>query len=117
MKKKETILKNYLENVPQKLSINYNVDKDGIVTLEVENKGFANKLAQKLLKKPKISYIHLDEFGSFIWQKIDGQKTIQDIGEDVWKNFGDKANPLYGRLAKYFQILSSYGFVDFNKHI
>lgn len=117
MKNKETISKNYLENIPHKLCISYDVDKDGIVTLEVENKGFANKIAQKLLKKPKISYIHLDEFGSFVWNKIDGQKTIQDIGEDVRENFGDNANPLYERLAKYFQILSSYGFVDFNKHI
>ena len=33
-------------------------------------------MAQKLLKKPKISYIHLDERGSFIWLKIDGEKMV-----------------------------------------
>ena len=30
-------------------------------TLEIENKGIVNKICQKLFKKPKISYVHLDK--------------------------------------------------------
>ena len=45
---------------------------------------------------------------------IDGKKNIIELGEDVDKKFGEKANPLYERLAKYFQILDSYGFIKWN---
>lgn len=112
MKTKKIIPANYLDNIPVQICQRYNEDEEGIVTLEIENKGFANKLAQKLLKKPKISYIHLDNFGSFVWKNIDGGKSIYDIGKDIEREFGDEINPLYERLAKYFQILSSYGFVS-----
>ncbi len=109
MEKKTT--ENYLEKCPQKPEgMDWSV-LEGTVTLNIENKGVFNKIAQKLFKKPKISYIHLDEMGSFIWQNIDGKKTILDIADDVDDKFGEAAEPLYERLAKYFQILDSYGFV------
>lgn len=104
---------NYLERVPCRADIEWKCDENGIVTLEIENKGFFNKMAQKILKKPKITYIHLDETGSFVWPEIDGKRDIAAIGEVVEKKFGEKAQPLYERLAKYFQILESYGFVHF----
>ena len=84
------------------------------VTLEIENKGVWNTIFQKLLKKPRISYIHLDEIGSFVWPLIDGEKTITEIGKAVENRFGDKANPLYERLVKYFRILESYHFIYIN---
>ena len=110
--KKQTINENYLEKIPvisEKLS--YKVDDDGIVTLAQQNTGIMNRIAQKLFKKPKISYIHLDELGSFIWQLIDGKTSILDMGDPVKEHFGETAEPLYPRLAKYFSILESYGFV------
>ena len=112
MKKKTVISRNYLEKIPYRpLEINWKEDEKGIVTLEIENKGFMNKVAQKLFHKPKISYIHLDETGSFIWPLLDGEKSIMDLGHLVEEHFGEKAHPLYERLAKYFMILDSYGFV------
>lgn len=108
--KKES--ENYLEKIPYRADgINWNTDENGIVTLEIENKGIFNRIFQKLLKKPKISYVHLDEFGSFVWTLLDGEKNIIALGEAVSEKFGEKANPLYERLSKYFQILSSYGFI------
>ncbi len=112
MKKKTVITKNYLEKIPYRpLEINWKEDEKGIITLEIENRGFMNKVAQKLFHKPKISYIHLDEMGSFIWPLLDGEKSIMDIGPLVEEHFGEKSHPLYERLAKYFMILDSYGFV------
>lgn len=116
MKKKNIIPENYLERIPvRKEGIAWSADAGGLVTLEIENKGIANKIAQKLLKKPKISYIHLDETGSFVWPLIDGNKSILDIGSLVDGHFGEKAHPLYERLAKYFQILDSYNFITWSK--
>ena len=114
MKKKELITENYLERIPVRNSlISWTQADDGIVTLEIENTGFFNTLAQKLFKKPKISYVHLDKTGSFVWPLIDGNADILALGEAVKEEFGDEAEPLYERLAKFFQILSSYNFITF----
>ena len=109
--KKKVISENYLEKIPFRADLKWSADDNGKVTLEIENKGFFNRLAQKLFKKPKISYVHLDETGSFVWPLMDGEKNIIEIGKLVEEKFGEKANPLYERLATYFRILESYGFV------
>lgn len=114
MSKKKKISANYLEKIPERSQkLRWSTNEEGIVTLEIDNVGFFNKLAQKLLKKPPVSYIHLDKFGSFVWQLIDGEKNLLDMGESIREAFGDDAEPLYERLAKFFQILESYGFISF----
>ena len=111
--KKNELSKNYLERIPMRPEhIAWSVDEDGIVTLDIENKGFYNRIAQKCFKKPKVSHVHLDEMGSFIWPLIDGEKDIIALGTLVKEHFGEKAEPLYERLVKYFQILDSYSFVN-----
>lgn len=103
---------NFLEMTPvRNPEIHWTTDETGIVTLEIENKGVMKRITQKLLKKPKITYIHLDENGSFVWPLIDGEKTVMDIAKLVDEHFGEKAKPLYERLVKFFQILESYRFV------
>ena len=105
---------NYLERIPQrKEGLQWKTDEGGKVTLCIENKGFFNFLAQKLFKRPRISYVHLDENGSFVWPLIDGEKDIIAIGKKVQEHFGEAAEPLYPRLAQFFRVLSSYGFVSF----
>jgi len=112
-KKKDIISKNYLEKIPLRPAhIAWSADEEGIVTLDIENTGLFNRIAQKLFRKPKVSHIHLDEMGSFVWPLLDGDKNIIELGKDVEEHFGEKANPLYERLAKYFQILDSYGFIE-----
>ncbi len=112
--KKEKAQENFLEKIPSRNpDIKWSEDENEKITLEVENRGFVNRLAQKLFKKPKTSYIHLDENGSFVWKQVDSSKNIIQIGELVKEHFGEDAEPLYERLAKFFALLSSYGFVTF----
>ena len=112
MKKKDVISKNYLDKIPIRPDeINWSKDDEGMVTLDIENKGFFNMLAQKFFHKPRISHIHLDKMGSFVWPHIDGETDISGLGLLVKEEFGDETNPLYERLVKYFQVLDSYGFV------
>jgi hypothetical protein len=111
--KKKKIDKNYLERIPvHPENIPWKTDENGIVTLEIENKGAMNRIAQKLFKKPKVSYIHLDKTGSFVWPLIDGKKSITDLGKEVDAHFGEEAHPLYERLATFFSILDSYKFIS-----
>ena len=112
--KKNIKEENYLERKPVcKNGLNWSKDENGNVTLEMENKGVANRIMQKLIKKPKISYIHLDEMGSFVWPLMDGEKDILEIGKFVEEHFGEKANPLYERLAQYFKTLEKYNFIEY----
>ncbi len=111
---KKIMDENYLERIPVRSPlIGFKADDTGIVTLEKENKGIFNRIAQKLFKRPKVSYIHLDAQGSFVWLLVDGKKRILDMADEVRAEFGEDAEPLYERLAKYIQILESYDFVSF----
>ena len=106
---------NFLKKIPShKADLVWSKEETGLVTLQMQNRGFANFLAQRLLKKPKVSYIHLEEFGSFIWLQIDGNRDILAIGEIVKAQFGNKAEPLYERLAHYIKTLQTNGFVTIN---
>ncbi len=114
MKKNNNI--NYLEKIPvQNAKIAWSKDDDGIVILEVENKGVFNRIAQKIFKKPPVTYVHLDNMGSFVWPLIDGSRDVESLAAAVDEHFGEDAHPLYERLIKYFQILESYNFIMWNK--
>ena len=116
MKKGKNLQENYLERRPMPSEkIQWSEDEQGLVTLHIVNKGFFHKFAQKFFGKPKVSYIHLDEIGSFVWVVLDGEKDIIALGKLVKEQFGEKAEPLYERLAKYFQVLDSYSFVEWKE--
>lgn len=111
-KNKKTVSKNYLDFVPiHNEQYVYKLDDQGNVTILVENKGICNRIAQCFFGKPKISYIHLDEMGNFIWPFMDGKRTIYEIAGIVHEKFGEKAEPLYHRLALYLKSLERYGFI------
>lgn len=115
-KKKEVINQNYLENIPVRQGgLRWDTNEKGLVTLHVHNTGLVKKITQKLLGKPEYTQVHLDENGSFVWPLIDGEKNIIELGVLVKEHFGEKAEPLYPRLAKFFQILESYNFITFRK--
>ncbi len=83
--------------------------------MELENKGFFNRIAQVLFKKPKLSYVHLDQKGSMIWQLLDGRKNITEIGKEVDAASPKAFEPLYERLAQFIKTLESYGFIEFKE--
>ena len=112
MSKKPVAKEEFIKQIPaHKEGLGWSQDANGKVTLEMENKGIANRIAQLLLRKPKISYIHLDEMGSVVWPLIDGVRDIETIGTLVKETCGEKAEPLYERLSQYMGTLSHYGFL------
>lgn len=108
--------KNFMDFIPVCNPINtWDADKKGIVTVHVVNKGFYNWLAQKLFKKPRVSHIALDEYGSFVWQQMDGKRNVFEISKMVEEKFGDEAEPIVQRLVKYIQILYQNKFIGYVK--
>ena len=104
--------KNYLDYIPvPNPELPWKADEKGMVTVMVTHKGFYARIAQTFFKKPRVSQIHLDTFGSFIWQQIDGEQDIYAIGEKVKAAFGKKAEPLYPRLIQFFEVLKQNKYV------
>lgn len=109
-KKKE----NYLDFIPVVNGQNtWDQGEDGVVTIHMVNRGFYNTLAQKLFHTPRVSHIKLDEYGSFLWMRIDGIKTVGQLALELKEAYGEKAEPLYDRLVKYMQILHNNRFILF----
>ena len=112
IKKKKEKKENYLDNVfSHAAAIEWDCDEKGNVTLIVENKGFFNRIAQKLIKKPEKTRVHLDKIGSFIWMRFDGTRSVYEIAMEVKREFGQKADPLYDRLLTYMEMLREQGFI------
>lgn len=112
MKKKKQ-QKNYLDLIPERASgLAWTQDDEGIVVLEVENTGIFNRMAQKFFKRPKVTKVHMEQFGSFIWPLIDGKRTVTELADRLKERFGEEAEPLYPRVAKYMQIMESYHFIS-----
>lgn len=112
MKKQDKKDENYLEKIPTFApGLNWTKDDGNLVTIHMENRGIMNRLAQKLLGKPKVSQIHLDELGSFVWLLVDEERSLLDMGPFVEEQFGEKAQPVYERLAEFFKMLEQYGWI------
>ncbi|MDY5030519.1 MAG: PqqD family protein [Blautia sp.] len=113
-KKKQAPDINYLDLIPERMeSLRWHRDFRERVILEVENTGLFNRIAQKVFGKPRFTKVHLDEFGSFLWPLIDGEKTVETLAQLVKNDFGEKAEPLYPRIVKYFQMLENCHFIAF----
>ena len=113
-RKKEGSDINYLDLIPRRNeALKWHRDLKDRVILEVENTGVMNTIAQRVFNKPRFTKVHLDAQGTFIWPLIDGEKTVADIAALVKEEFGEKAEPLYPRIVKYFQIVESYNFIEF----
>ena len=113
MKKKKK-QKNYLDLIPERApELTWSKDEEGNITLEVENTGIFNRIAQKLFKRPKYTKVHMEKYGSFLWPLIDGKRTVMELADLQKAEFGDEVEPLYPRVVKYMQIMESYYFIRF----
>lgn len=103
---------NYLDYIPaHNALLPYTVKENGRVEVKVTNRGLFNRIAQVLFGRPKFSYIELDEFGSFVWQRIDGKRTIYEICMLIRETFGEAAEPLFERATQFFMLLRRNAFI------
>lgn len=110
--KKRKAGKNLLEMIPKrKEQIVWTEEKTEMVVLELEHRGFYAVIAQSCFHRPRVSKIHLDALGSYIWKQIDGRRNLQDIACSLKKQFGKQAEPLYDRFIAFIQILLRHGFI------
>ena len=105
--------KEYLTLLPKR-ECDYEV-KDGLATItfiKPENK--FEKLLNKILK-PKPSKIDLDEIGSFVWELIDGVRTVENIIELSRERFAEKIEPAEERVVLFIKQLSQWRLITLYK--
>ncbi len=112
MAKKKKISPNYMESIPVRSDARpWRIGEDGMVEIDMENKGFYNFLAQKFFKKPRVSHISLEKYGSKVWQSIDGKNNINDIVKIMEKAFPKEKDRMLDRVVTYMATLQRNGFI------
>lgn len=81
------------------------------VVIDVKNRGAFNRIAQMLFKRPKISHISLDEYGSVFWKNIDGVNSVFDIYNLMCEAFPDEKEMMLDRVLKFVKILSDNRYI------
>ena len=75
---------------------------------------FRNKLLVRTIlprmKKPHWK-VHLDDIGSWVWQRCDGRATVREIAEGMKDHFGEKVEPVYERLSIFLRSLEGDKFI------
>lgn len=84
---------------------------DGMAEVDMEHKGFYNRIAQKFFKKPRVSHIALDKYGTVVWQNINGENTIADIVRIMEETFPDETDRMLDRVVTFTVTLRRTGFI------
>lgn len=74
-------------------------------------KGFLSRWLQPRLKRPYVN-VNLDDYGSFVWHRIDGTKDFARICGEMMDKFGDKLPQAEDRLQQFLTILQRNKFIE-----
>lgn len=111
-KKKKISNQNYMDFIVVKNpEIEYETNDKGQVTVMIEWRGFYHRIAQRFFKRPKVSAIKLDDYGSFLWQSINDQKTVHQLSLDLQSQFPKMEEPL-ARLIRFLEILKDHHLIE-----
>ena len=102
---------NLLELYPLQ-NVKWEQNEDGLVVLILPRikSPFIKKLFERFLKRPDY-HVNLDEFGSFVWHKIDGVTSVQSIGDALLDEYGEKIEPVFDRLSLFINSLAHNKFI------
>ena len=74
-------------------------------------KAFIILLHRNFFKKPRISHISLDCYGTVVWNSIDGKNTVYDIVLIMEQAFPDEKERMLDRVVTYMAILQNNRFI------
>lgn len=104
---------NLLDLIPEK-NIKWEKNKQDLIVLlkpKFQNRFFVKHFLHRL--KHPYYRINLDDMGSFIWELFNGVRNVEEIAKIFHDKFGKKAEPLYDRIAVFFQNLEKNHFITF----
>ena len=108
-----TLPSNYMDLVFTKnAEIQWRVKEDGLVEVDMENKGFFNSVAQKFFHRPRVSHIALDKYGSTLWLALDGTATVNDVLNKMNEAFPDETDKMLNRVVQFLTTLETWKFIN-----
>lgn len=111
-KKQKKVSKNYMDAIIYHNPEYKWTEKDnGTVVIDVINKGFYHKIAQKFFHKPKVSHISLDKYGSLLWKSINGKNTVYDIVNTMSDKFPGESDRMLDRVITFLHTLEVNRFI------
>ena len=101
-----------MEMVPSRKS-EWKLDPDK-KTVDIIMPRFNQSWLSKLVppKKDPNIYIHLDAFGTFFWENIDGHRTVTEIGQLMIHEFSEPIDKGLERTGFFARDLYKHGFID-----
>ena len=104
---------NFLDLIPER-NCHWKETGDGRIDLLVPRfkNPFMKKIALKLGRSEFIT-LHLDALGSLVWDRIDGSRTVEQIGKLVEKENEAFTHQLYERLTQFLSSLSRHRLIQF----
>ncbi len=107
--------RNLMDFIPEKL-VQSQTNEENLEVLIVPKfrDFFFGKLLQPKLPEKKAYFrISLDEFGTFVWNLIDGKRTVFDIYKEFEKKYPEEEQSLQ-RLSRFIQLLKESKFIKYN---
>ena len=80
---------------------------EGLVVLDMENKGFFNRIAQRFFHRPQISHITLDQYGTTLWNCLDGKTSVFAVTEKMKRAFPGEEEQMPQRCLQFLRTLES----------
>ncbi|AAM23461.1 hypothetical protein M2349_002201 [Caldanaerobacter subterraneus subsp. tengcongensis MB4] len=106
---------NFLLYVPKKSEkVNWEKRGDKVMFLFYHDK-LIEKMVRLFVKKPRVTTLELDDIGTAVWELIDGEKNVYEIGQQLKERFGERVEPLYERLSLFMRYLNRRGWIYFSK--
>ncbi len=106
---------NYLDLTPTRT---YEFEKSDNGTISILVPKFTNRFTVKFilpLAKSKVVKIKLDKFGSETWLLIDNRRTVNEIGKELVRIFGNEINPVEERLTRFLTTLYEQRLISFKE--
>jgi hypothetical protein len=107
---------NLLDLVPRRIR-EFDVDDAGIVTVKIPRFEYS-WMRRHLVPRWKNPHVHtrLDDVGSFVWLQCDGETPVGVIAERLRERFGERVEPVNGRLKVFFQVLTRRTWLTLHHH-
>ena len=102
---------NVIEMIPQR-NVDFVRENNMVVLLAPK---FRNRILVRYIM-PKMKQPHypvlLDEFGTTVWDLIDGTRTVFEIGKMLKAQHGEKVEPVFDRLGLFVNMLAQRRFIS-----
>lgn len=109
------MVKDYLLLVPVINDENvWRTDENNIVVITKQKVSIFRKILSSKSAEGK-KEIELDSYGSFVWQKINGKKTILEIIDEIINEMGEEKETACKRATIFFEMLRVHRLINFIK--